>query len=358
MNHFPRGRIRVEVYPTKESFSKASTLSMETLKRSGAIGICKFHRLMILTPQALPLGYRWMDALAHEYTHLMVNELSHSRAELWLHEGTARYFDTFYRSDPPLFLTPNQKTKLLDAKEEETLIPFKKMSPSLVYLDSQDDVSLAFSQVSHAIQYLIQSDGYKKYVKFLKFMRKKSFPEAFQKIYGMSPQEFEKKWQEALGKENWKKTKGAMSDDVKFEGLDEGAAIGANVMGRVRLGDRMRRKKLYEAALIEYKKALEEEPDNALVLLKAARTQLALGREEQAREHLKRAVQSNPNYGTPHIELAKLVKPNQALPLLLTANAINPFDPEIHSLLAEIYFSLGKNEEGEREKKTAELLKK
>jgi hypothetical protein len=41
--HKPTGKIRVEVYPTKESFSQASTLSMETLKCLGVIGICKFY---------------------------------------------------------------------------------------------------------------------------------------------------------------------------------------------------------------------------------------------------------------------------------------------------------------------------
>src|SRR6185436_16415221 len=99
--HRPEGKIRVEIYPNKEDFSKASTLSLETLERSGAIGICKFHRLMIMTPQALPIGYRWLDALSHEYIHLTVNEMSASKAELWLHEGTARYFETAYRSQPP-----------------------------------------------------------------------------------------------------------------------------------------------------------------------------------------------------------------------------------------------------------------
>ena len=73
--HRPQQKIRVEIYPTKEAFSAASTLSLETLERSGAIGICKFHRLMILSPQALPLGYRWLDALSHEYLHLTINEL-------------------------------------------------------------------------------------------------------------------------------------------------------------------------------------------------------------------------------------------------------------------------------------------
>jgi len=149
LGHRPAQKIQVEIYPNKEDFSKASTLSLETLKRSGAIGICKFHRLMIMSPQSLPLGYRWLDALSHEYVHLMVNELTHSKAELWLHEGTARYFETSFRASPPLFLSPHQKTKLMEAIEEEKLISFKRMSPSLVYLKDQDEV------IFHLLVYLL-----------------------------------------------------------------------------------------------------------------------------------------------------------------------------------------------------------
>jgi len=356
-DHKPAKKIRVEIYPTKESFSAASTLSMEILKRSGAIGICKFHRLMILSPRGLPLGYRWMDALAHEFMHLMINELSYSQAELWLHEGTARYFDTSYRSNPPSYLTPNQKTNLMEAQEEERLIGFKRMSPSLVYLDSQDEVSLAFAQVSHAIGTLVEREGRKKYAKFLKGMRKESFRDGFKKHYGLTPDEFESRWKEWLSAETWEKTKGAMSDDIHFEALDEDSVIGANVKGKVRLGDRMRQKKLYKAALLQYEKALEEEPDNAIILLKAARTHLSLDQQDQAILRLRRAVKSNPNYGTPHIALAKMVSPKEALPLLLTAVAINPFDPEIHELLSAAYKDLKNPKKSLREEEIFNHLK-
>lgn len=352
----PSEKIRVEIYPTKEAFSMASTLTEETLKRSGAIGICKFHRLMILTPRALPMGYRWMDALAHEYMHLIINELSWSRAELWLHEGTARYFDTFYRVTPPNYLSPHQKTKLMEALEEDRLIEFKRMSPSLVYLDSQEEVSLAFAQVSHAVQTLVADKGTRTFVKFLRAMRKKSFPQAFFKIYGMTPVEFENSWKGKLAQEEWEKTKGALSDDVRFQGLIEDEVIGAHVQGRVWLGDRMRQKGRFLAALVEYEKALKEEPDNAVILLKGARTHLQLGETRKALSKLRKAVKSNPNYGTPHIELAKLVEPQEALPLLKTANALNPFNPEIHILLAQVWEAVGEKEKAERERMIGQLL--
>ncbi len=327
----PMGKIRVEIYPDKETFSAASTLSLGILETSGAIGICKFHRLMIMSPQSLPLGYRWLDALSHEYAHLMINELSGSRAELWLHEGTARYLETTFRSDPPLFLTPHQKSDLKTAVEKDKLISFERMSPSLVYLKDQDEVSLAFAQVAHAVSLLIKKQGLKRYGQFLRLLKEKDFNTAFKESFKQSPPEFEKFCHAQLVKEPWEKTKGTLSDEVRFQELSEATAIGADVQGLTRLGDRMRRQGLMEAALIEYEKALKDEPDNALILLKAARTELVLGQKDSAILRLRRAIEKNPNYITPYIELAGLVGENEARSLYLEANAMNPFDPRVQS---------------------------
>ncbi len=331
--HRAQGKIRVEIYPSKEAFSAASTLSMETLERSGAIGICKFHRMMILSPRALPLGYRWLDALSHEYMHLTINELSNTKAELWLHEGTARYFETAYRATPPVYLTPGQKTALKDAQEKDTLIPFARMSPSMVYLKNQDEVSLAFAQVSYAVDKLIQEKSGKKFVGFLQTLKKKDFAKAFSDSFGWDLPAFGEWWQAQLKGETWEKTKGALSDEVRFEAMDENDVVGADVQGRLRIADRMRKQGHIEAALIEYEKALKEEPDNGVLLLKAARTHLALGQENEAREKLKWAVQKNPNYVTIRIELAKLLPQKEAMIHLEEAKAINPFDPGIAEIL-------------------------
>jgi tetratricopeptide (TPR) repeat protein len=354
--HRPHGQVRVEIYPDKESFSAASTLSLDTLERSGAIGICKFHRLMILSPRALPIGYRWMDALSHEYVHLLVNELTWTKAELWLHEGTARYFETSYRLDPPVFLTPSQKTALLEAREKGELVPFRRMSPSMVYLKDQAEVSLAFAQVSHAVDLMIREKGLPSFRKFFDLLRRSPFPSAFQAVYKMTPETFETRWRDALGKEKWERARGALSDEVRFEGLREEESVGAGAQARMRLGDRMRMRGQMEAALIEYDKALAEEPDNAIVLLKAARTRLAMDRRDEATGLLRRAVEKNPNYGTPMIELAGLVADNEAGPLLLEANALNPFDPRIHRMLSEIHSRAGRAEQARREGEIATLL--
>lgn len=356
LGHRTKAPVRVEIYPDEESFSAASTLTPEILERSGAIGICKFHRLMILSPRSLPLGYRWMDALSHEYLHLVINEMTATKAELWFHEGTARYFETAYRMDPPEYLSPGQQTKLRHAAAGDDWISFERMSPSLVYLKNQDEVGLAFAEVAYAVSQLVEQKGTRKFSGFLASLGRKPFWESFRKTFGFSRAEFETHLRESVSRESWPDVRGAMDDRIFFQSMEESAFIGADAQGKSRLGDRMRIRGNYEAALIEYEKALRMEPDNAILLLKAARTLLALNNPAAALEKLEKAVRMNPNYATPRLELAKLVPPEQALVHLKEANAINPFDPEVHALMAGVYERLGAAVEADREREIARRL--
>ena len=52
----PEEKVRVEVFPDPESFHKASTLTRNEIETSGTIALCKFNRLMMITPRAVLRG--------------------------------------------------------------------------------------------------------------------------------------------------------------------------------------------------------------------------------------------------------------------------------------------------------------
>ena len=87
----------MEIFPTTATFYPASSLSTRDIEVSGAIGICKFNKIMLLSPRNLARGYRWTDALSHEYIHYILVHLSGNRAPIWLHEGIAKYFEDVWR---------------------------------------------------------------------------------------------------------------------------------------------------------------------------------------------------------------------------------------------------------------------
>jgi len=230
------------------------------------------------------------------------------------------------------------------------------MSPSMVYLKNQDEVSLAFGEVSYAISIVVQQFGVTKFVSFLRSLEALPFQAGFKKSFGLTPVQLQEKIKTSIIAEKWEKTKGAMGDEVRFSSVDESDYIGADAQGKTHLGDRMRMMNRFDAALVEYEEALKLEPDNGVILLKAAKMNLALKDNQKALENLKRAASMNPNYGTPQVLLASFLPAEEALPYLETANAINPFDPAIHKLWSEYLLKLGKASDAEEEGKIFELL--
>jgi len=343
-------RVVVEIYPDEDRFSVASTLGADTLERSGAIGICKFRRLMILSPQAMPLGYRWLDALAHEYNHYIINQISGSLCPLWMHEGVARYYETAWRRTGPFEHPAAAENQLAEAALAESttnqkLISFARMEPSMVYLNNQEEVSLAFSEVSDAIGYLVDRFGPEKLVLLLANFKKFPRAEAFEKALGVSEEEFEAAWRDSLKDRQWKTSKGAMAQKIRLKPVDEMEFVGVDAQGHLRLGDRLRQEDQPAAALVQYKKALEQEPDNGVILVKAARMYLATENGKKAEESLKHAIAKNAAYVTPYVMLGEYYyedgRYEEAQQLLQEALEINPFHPKVHELLGLVALDVG-----------------
>ncbi|MCL4245621.1 MAG: hypothetical protein KJ002_10900, partial [Candidatus Dadabacteria bacterium] len=133
---YPEGPVLIEIYPDLESFTIASTLPPENVETTGVVGICKFNRIMILSPRLLPKGYTWADTLAHEYTHYLVFLKSENTVPVWLHEGIAKFEEARWREEKRNVLTPFYETILADALERDSLVPIEKMHPSLAMLSS------------------------------------------------------------------------------------------------------------------------------------------------------------------------------------------------------------------------------
>ena len=358
---FPKEKISVEIYAEESNFSSASTLSKETLDRSGAIGICKFRRLMILSPRQMAIGYRWLDTLAHELTHYLVNAASGGKCPLWLHEGIAKYLETRWRLEHPVYLTSGNRTLLARAAQEGSLVPFARMAPSMVYLKDQTEIGLAFSQVSHAIDYAVQDHHVSLHNLLLKF-DSETADAAFHNAFGMSVGEFEVQWKKFLVAQNLTQSEGAMPDRIRLgKRVDEVEEfVSTNLRGHIRLGDRFRQRNNPEMAIIEYQKALAKEPSNPVALTKSARAYMLLGRSEMAATRLQTCIKDNPGYPAAFLLLCDLWSQRglweESLKLALEANAINPFDPYVHKKLSRIYKELGKSKASESEAKIFDEL--
>src|SRR5437899_6899078 len=139
----PTEKIRVEVFPTPDLFYPASSLSARDIEVSGAIGICKFNKIMLLSPRNLAHGYRWTDSLSHEYIHYIVVHLSDNHAPIWLHEGMAKFFESAWRLPPGTGLDRRSESLLAHALKHNCFVGFINFDPSLVKIVTNYQVQLA-----------------------------------------------------------------------------------------------------------------------------------------------------------------------------------------------------------------------
>ena len=159
LGHTPPSKVTVEIYPSAEALSRVTTLPLEAIRTTGTVAICKFGKLMAVSPRTLVQGYEWRDTLAHEYVHLVVSQVSGDRVPVWVHEGLAKYFETSWRASPGRGMSPASAAFLVQEARKNALIPFEKMHPSLALLPSQEDAALAYAEAFTAIEHLVAESG-------------------------------------------------------------------------------------------------------------------------------------------------------------------------------------------------------
>ncbi len=359
LGYYPKDKVRVEIAPDVSSFNAISTLSLRDIEETGAVGICKFNKLMIISPRALSLGYRWVDSLSHEYLHYAIVALTNNRAPIWLHEGMARFYETRWRK-PEIakdaaedYLTPGNQTLLVQALEKNQFVGFKKMEPSLIHLETPEQVQLAYAEAASAVDFINTSKGRTGMRGLLATLNDKSTPEAIENMFGLSFDAFESQWKGFLKKKGLKPIEGsrvrrlrvkknATEDEEAVELREIQSAVARN---RTHLADQLMGRGRAAAAANEYQRALQVSPHSPVILNKLGRLFIQLNRLDDARESLKKALDVDPDSANTYVQLGRAhyaAKNHREAQLVLEeALQINPYNPMIFRLLVDSYAALG-----------------
>jgi len=131
--------------------------------------------------------------------------------------------------------------------------------------------------------------------------------------------------------------------------------------GFARLGEIFRERGRWSAARAEYAKAMARVGKGIPVLSdRFAIAAMMAGRDDEAQDALLEAMRRHPRYAALHLHLARIHLKRKAWPQakeqLLLANAVDPFDPEIHAGLAAVHEAQGDAGAASREKRFAQLL--
>ena len=365
----PKDKIRVEVFPDTRAFYYASTLSARDIEVTGAVGLTQFNKLMVLSPRSLIHGYRWLDAISHEYMHFMIVKLTANKAPIWFHEGLAKYEETRWREGPS-YLSATYRNLLAHALAEDKLIKFERMEPSLVKLDTTEDVHLAYAQGASAIEFIITQAGYEGLREVMKKMsasRTRGAGDAIREVLNLSFPGFETEWKKFLATKELKETGGAVVRRYKIkegrvteESVDLEEIKSYVARNRAHLGDLLRERGRIGAATVEYRRALDENRESVPILTRLSGALLSLDRNQEALDLLLRGKELAPDHpavytllGQAHLKLGNF---KQAREAFQTVIEINPFDPAVHQDLATAYEMLGEKEPARKERNAVRKL--
>lgn len=364
LGYRPSTPVRIEIFPDHERFHAASSLSKRDIEVAGAVGICKFDKVMVLSPRVLLRGYRWLDALVHEYVHYVIVKLSDDHAPIWIHEGVAKHEESRWRSPTSLYLNPVNRTLLAEALRTGEFVTFDQMEPSLVRLETPQQVQLAYAEAASAVEFILSQVGYAGLREIFLDMARTGTHGAkgpIERVLGLSFARFEERWKSFLQAKQLTPVPGVQLAQFKVveqgdrdeDKLEQEALQSATVERDLALGDLMRQRGRLDGAVYYYERARKTRPDAPFVLNKLARSLLLAQRPQDAVPHLQHALEISPDYGTSHAVLGDayrlLGSLEKARDHYEQAVQINPFDPMPHRYLTELYQQMGETEAAQRE---------
>lgn len=357
LGYKPPTPIRVEVYPRTATLAAVSSLTEAEIRTSGTIALCKYNRLMITSPKALARGYEWVDTLVHEYVHYAINHKSAS-VPIWMHEGMAKFLERRWRGPDAHRLPPSSEHLLAErVAGKGKLITFDQMHPSMAKLPSQEDAAVAFAEVFTVMEYLRKQLGEGAFGKVLDHINAGlDAKTAFALALATTFEEFERVWMAYLKQRPRVKYPDdtGFEDRLVFKDADKTTTLEKlpkpAARDHLHLGELLQARGRHEAAVAQYRKASKLMGDaHPFVQTRLAQSLLALNRPKDALDALQGVKAAFPSYVQTWIQLGRASLATgdapAALDALTEAARINPFDPEIHTLLIQTYTKLNRKKE-------------
>ncbi len=360
LGYWPEPPIRVEIYPRSSTLARTSSLTLEAIETSGTIALCKYNKLMFTSPRATARGYGWRDTLSHEYVHYVISHLTHAEVPIWMHEAYARYLEQRWTGSRAPSLAPSREELLTRRVASGDLITFEQMHPSMAYLPSAEDASVAYSEVFTLLEYLVARRGTAALRQILYAVRDGAgIEQAFEQVLGEPFERFESGWMAALRARPLVEIPGDFHEEIELVPdevrVDDDEPEIASVEARdlVHLGELLRARGHVAASIVQYERA-EAVVGRANPVLQNALAQAYLdqGRAADAMDALSDVRRWHPEYYYSHLytgrALNALGRPADALEVIEQAVGINPFDPAVHDALADARSALGDDEGAER----------
>ena len=359
----PTPPIRIEVYKSHADFS-VRTVGLAGL---GALGVSFGTTLAFDSPAAKDAGpFNWGSTVWHELAHTFTLGLTDQHVPRWLSEGLSVYEEHHARPG----WGSNVTVDFLDAFAAGKLVPVSRMNDGFMRPAYPEQVILSYHQASVVCDLIARDFGEKALLQMLlEYKAGHTTPEVFQKVLGMDPKAFDRKF-DAYLRERYAGPLAALKDSLKA-GTETPPA---ELLAQANVSPGSYRIQMLAAGAM----AKTGQTDAAITLLERARAlfpeygggdgpyaglaQLytAKGDSKKAADALSQYVLHNETDYASHLELARLRTAAGdaagAADALDRALYIDPYDIAVHQQLAALYHGLGDKLKTVRERRAVVAL--
>ena len=318
------GPVQVEVYPDHEDFA-VRTMGLPGL---GALGVTFGEVIAMDSPSGRKPGdFNWASTLWHEMSHVYILTATNHRVPRWFTEGLAVHEETEASPEWGDRMTPDIIVALRDKK----LLPVAELDRGFVRPEYPAQVVVSYFQAGRICDYIKSRWGDDKLLDMVNsFAQLKTTPETIQENLGMTPEQFDREFQDWLDKEIGQTV--AHFDEWRAK-LKELAAFARN--------------KQYDEVLKEGDQVRQMYPDyiyEANVYEFIAEADLAKGNKQDAAAVLTEYEKTGGRAPETLKELASLEEelgqPKEAAATLDRINYIDPVgDEELHRHLGDMWLA-------------------
>jgi cellulose synthase operon protein C len=227
------GPVQLEVYPNHEDFA-VRTLGMPGL---GALGVTFGEVVAMDSPSGRKPGeFSWASTMWHEMSHVFILTATNHRVPRWFTEGLAVHEETQESPEWGDRITPDIVVALRDKK----LLPVAELDRGFIRPQYEAQVIVSYYEAGRICDYIQTRWSADKLLDIVhSFAQLKTTPEAIQENLGMSPEEFDKQFQDWLYKQDglpathfdeWHTKLKALVEESKNKNYGEVIKQGADVI--------------------------------------------------------------------------------------------------------------------------------
>lgn len=182
--------ITLRLYPTLAAYEEINPLAAEI---RGVIAHAQLSRreISVLVPRTVNLNdEEIINNIRHEFTHLVVADLSDNNLPVGFHEGIAQYVERPGR---------DQATKvelLRAARDANQLMSWSELNTGTTVYQRPE---IGYAQSVAVVSYLIDEYGFDRFVEFIGAVATSpGYRSALRETYGIPPEQLERAWLEKL----------------------------------------------------------------------------------------------------------------------------------------------------------------